>query len=66
MDLEKRLEELEMRITFQEDFIESLNKVIADQGAMLDEVVKRYKKLSEQMVGLLEDGGDSDQPPPHY
>ena len=66
MNLEKRLEELEIRITFQEDFIESLNKVIADQGVLLDEVVKRYKKLTEQMVGLLEDGGDNDQPPPHY
>lgn len=66
MELEKRLEVLETRITFQEDFIESLNRVVADQARLLDQMATRYSKLTEQVEELLEEGGDADQPPPHY
>ncbi|PID44664.1 MAG: SlyX protein [Proteobacteria bacterium] len=68
-ELEVRLEELETRSAFQEDILESLNKVIADQQKEIDQLWHASQILKDQIRKLEYDSGekgDGDAPPPHY
>ena len=64
-DLEsKRLKELEVRATFQEDTIEKLSKELSIQQKeiiLLKEELKSLKESHEK--NIIEDTGES---PPHY
>ena len=64
-----RLDELEVRLAFQDDTIEALNEVVSRQEMMLGKlqrslelVARRQADLAASMPGAAED----DQPPPHY
>ena len=64
-----RLDELEMRVAFQDDTIEALNEAVSRQEMMLAKlqrslelVARRQADLAVSMPGDAED----DQPPPHY
>ena len=68
MTLESRVMELESRMAFQDDTIQSLNDVLVEQARVVDrlqsqmaELLKRY----EEMVGQYE-AGEDEPPPPHY
>ncbi|MFJ3074528.1 MULTISPECIES: SlyX family protein [Pseudomonas] len=68
MSLESRIIELETRQAFQDDTIQALNDVVAEQGQVIDrlqlqmaELIKRY----EEMVGQYGSEGE-EAPPPHY
>jgi len=68
MSLESRIIELETRQAFQDDTIQALNDVVAEQGPVIDrlqlqmaELIKRY----EEMVGQYGSEGE-EAPPPHY
>ena len=68
MSLETRIIELETRQAFQDDTIQALNDVVAEQGQVIDrlqlqmaELIKRY----EEMVGQYGSEGE-EAPPPHY
>jgi len=67
---EKRLMEIETKITFQEQSIKDLNDVIYEQqqeigrlGTICKTLVKRVKKLSEFIPEIDE---TADEKPPHY
>jgi SlyX protein len=67
----RRLEELESRLAFQDDLIESLNDVVSRQdielsrmSRRLDSLTRKLEELSEAAVGAA--AGDQHEIPPHY
>lgn len=66
--MEERLIDLETRLAFQEDAIQELNTVVADQQRLittlrleLDGLKARLRELTPSPI----DGG-AEPPPPHY
>ena len=70
-DIDARLDELESRLAFQDDLIESLNEVIARQDRDLSRMAQQLKDLSTKISDLSESGAAPSHPadheiPPHY
>ena len=69
-DLEKRLVELESRIVFQDDLIESLNEVIARHDREIITMTGQLKALFSRMSDLADTAtpgaSAEDEIPPHY
>lgn len=68
MTLESRVTELESRLAFQDDTIQSLNDVLVEQSRVVERLqlqmaalLKRY----EDMIGQYSSDED-EAPPPHY
>ena len=66
-----RLDELESRLAFQDDLIESLNEVITRQDRELARMALRIEDLSNRLTDLAEAGAGADhspghEVPPHY
>lgn len=66
-----RLDELETRLAFQDDLIESLNETVARQDRELVELSRRLAALESKIEDLAEAatsaGGQADhEVPPHY
>ena len=66
-----RVEELESRLAFQDDLIESLNETVARQDRELVELSRRLAALESKIDDLAEAataaGGPAEQEvPPHY
>lgn len=69
MNLETKLIELEMKLTFQEDTIEQLNLVIIDQQKSLDRLNQKLLRLDSKIDNSIKDhNGATNQHeiPPHY
>lgn len=68
--LEKRLVELESRIVFQDDLIESLNEVIARHDREIITMTGQLKALFSRMSDLADTAAPGasaeDEIPPHY
>ena len=67
--LERRIEELENQLTFQDGLIESLNITVAKQDREILELKNQFGHISERLKEL----GDAspgampqDETPPHY
>ena len=69
-DLEKRLDELESRIVFQDDLIESLNEVIARHDREIITMTGQLKALFTRISDLADTAAPGasaeDEIPPHY
>ena len=68
---EARLDELETRLAFQDDLIESLNETVARQDRELVELSRRLAALESKIEDLADaatsTGGPADHElPPHY
>ena len=66
-----RLDELESRLAFQDDLIESLNQVVARQDRELANLAQRVKDLEARLTDLAEAAGQpgglaGHEVPPHY
>ena len=68
MDLENRMADLESRLAFQDDALQTLSDVVYEQERVIERLrlqmqamLKRLEDLQGQ-VGVAED----DAPPPHY
>jgi SlyX protein len=66
-----RLEELESRLAFQEDLIESLNEVVARQDRDLARLLAKMQDLEARLTDLAATAaGQVESPghevPPHY
>ncbi len=68
MDIEQRLIEIEFKIAYQEDLIQTLNDVVYQQHEKIRLLEDQDRKLMERIKALGEspDNGVDDQPPPHY
>ena len=66
-----RLDELESRLAFQDDLIESLNLVVARQDRELASLAQRVKALEARLTDRAEaasqpGGSAGHEVPPHY
>ena len=63
-----RLNELEAKLTFAEDMIDSLNQVVVRQQAQLDSMQQQLRLLHQRMQDAAPDEPHSprDEIPPHY
>lgn len=68
--MEKRLIELESRLTFQDDLIDNLNDAIIRQQQQIERLEIISKTLSERLRGLSDSAGSEQgqqhELPPHY
>lgn len=64
----KRIEDLEIRVAYQENNLETLNGVIIRQQEQIDSLIRLTEELKQQ----IKQGGESVRPqseeplPPHY
>ncbi len=68
MEIEGRVVELETRLAFQDDTIQSLNDVLVEQQKRIDHLqmqVAGLAKRQEELTGQIEISED-EAPPPHY
>ncbi|MEH6564767.1 MAG: SlyX family protein [Halopseudomonas sp.] len=64
-----RLDELETRLAFQDDTIQSLNDALGQQQIALDRMRRSLELVAKRqadMVALMPGDEGDDQPPPHY
>jgi len=69
--IESRLDELESRLAFQDDLIESLNETIARQDRELVRLELRVKSLADKLNDFAESAAmpgaaSGHEVPPHY
>lgn len=68
MSLEERINDLESRLAFQDDTINTLNDVLVAQQAVVERLQLQMAALirrQEEMVGQFEPS-EEEAPPPHY
>lgn len=66
--MEDRIAELEVKLSFAEDLLESLNATVFRQQREIDLLKRELRTLREQVATSLpgEPGGPRDELPPHY
>lgn len=66
--MESRITELEIKISFNEDQIEELNKVVYQQQRQIELLAAELRNLREQVNNAQPQEGRSlrDEIPPHY
>lgn len=67
--IEERLVNIETKISFQEDLIEELNKVVYQQQQKLNQLEAICTSLARHLQSLAEAGNESkpaNEMPPHY
>ncbi|MFO1149879.1 MAG: SlyX family protein [Alsobacter sp.] len=68
-DFSARLEDVEVRLAYQDQVIEDLNKVIVEQWSAMDTFRRQIERLEERVRDLQErpiPGAQDEPPPPHY
>jgi SlyX protein len=63
-----RLNELEAKLMFAEDLIDTLNQTVVRQQAQIDSVQQQLRLLHQQIQDARPDeaGSPRDEVPPHY
>ncbi len=69
--MEQQMANLEMQLTFQEDTIESLNKLVTEQTQQMTEMQRQIRWLGKRLKQMQEQNSDNsdpakEPPPPHY
>ncbi len=67
--MEERFVDLETRLAFQEEAIDTLNRTLAAQQqvmAALGDQVAELSRTLRQLAGSPVAAGSADEPPPHY
>ena len=72
MNTDQRIIELETKLAYQEDLLQSLNASVYDHQQRLTKTEAKNEQLFDFIKELVAQmgeggsGGDGDQPPPHY
>ncbi len=68
MSDEKRLIEIETKLSFQEQLVAELNGAVTEQQKRIDALSSLCEKLQKRVQVLAEQTGEDvvDPPPPHY
>ena len=62
-----RIDALEIRLTFQDETIETLNQTITAQWQQIDALTRQVANLNERLQEAESRApGISNEPPPHY
>jgi SlyX protein len=62
-----RIDALEVRLTFQDETIETLNKTITEQWLKIDALARQLVTLSDRLQEAESRApGAANEPPPHY
>jgi SlyX protein len=62
-----RIDALEIRLAFQDETIETLNKTITAQWQQIDALTRQVAGLNERLHAAESNApGATDEPPPHY
>jgi len=65
--LSERVDALEMRLTFQDETIETLNQTITAQWQQIDALTRQVAALRERLQEAESHAtGPANEPPPHY
>ncbi|MDP3692472.1 SlyX family protein [Bradyrhizobium sp.] len=65
--LSDRIDALEIRLSFQDETIEALNKTITAQWQQIDTLTRQVAGLNERLQAAEASApGATDEPPPHY
>ena len=65
--LGERVDALEMRLTFQDETIETLNQTITAQWKQIDLLTRQLAQLNERLQEAEANApGPANEPPPHY
>jgi SlyX protein len=65
--LESRIENLEIRLTFQDDLVRQLDEVVQAQNARIDQLMQEIHSLREQLAqNPGEEASMQEQVPPHW
>jgi SlyX protein len=66
-DLGERIDALEMRLTYQDVTIETLNQTITAQWVEIDRLTRQVAELKERLQEAESNApGPANEPPPHY
>ena len=66
-DLSERIDALEMRLTYQDVTIETLNQTITAQWVEIDKLTRQIVELKERLQEAESHApGPANEPPPHY
>lgn len=64
---EDRFVDIEIKLAYQEDLVDSLNQTVYQQARRIDQLEKLVQQLTEQWRTLREAGqGPANERPPHY
>ncbi|MDD5227700.1 MAG: SlyX family protein [Methylococcales bacterium] len=67
---ENRLIELEIKVAYQDDLLQTLNDIIATQQQKIDRLERAYKTIHERVDSLASKSPEESLPnhelPPHY
>ena len=66
--LVERIDALEVRLTFQDETIETLNKTVTDQWLKISALTRQVESLGQRLLEAETQAppGSADEPPPHY
>ena len=70
--MRNKLEDLQVKYSFQEDFLQSLNEIIVSQQKELDKIKSQIREIKEELVALQENDNatknieSKSETPPHY
>ena len=65
--LSERIDALEMRLTYQDEAIETLNQTITAQWVEIDRLTRQIAELKERLREAESNAsGPVNEPPPHY
>ena len=63
---DERLTDLELKITYQEDLIETLNQCVIELRGDMERMRSTILRLQEQVAQGAPEIGPANDPPPHY
>lgn len=69
MNTEERLIDIEIKLSRQEDLVETLNRMVYQQQQEIDKLASLCKALARHITQMQGDGGaqaGGHEPPPHY
>lgn len=66
--MEERITELEIKLAYQEDLLQTLNQIVTDQQSQIKQLELTCKSLSEAVLSLasIAKGQSGLELPPHY
>ena len=66
--MDKRLEALEIKLSYQEHLIQELNEVVITQQNQVDKLEKSIHQIREHLSGGQgqQSAPENESPPPHY